>query len=435
MSHSATSGDHQGAAPAGGQPWGSVPPGEPSYPEAFPAQNPAQNPTQNPAQHPAPGHAYHPGQGGYGGTGHQGSYPSPGPSDADATQFIPPVPGDWSAPPPPAGGQDADATQFIPPVTDGWPPPLAGPQDADATQFIPPVPDQGAGYRMQAPEAYEEGPRARHAVDHFDALYRDHRASAAAGDPNSTQQLPRVEAEGPPPYRGGGDGRGPGAYEEDDRPSVPRWALVALGTAACVVIGLTAGWLLSGGDGERDDPKAGASSTASADPSTGPTKAAKPADPAKAQAEKLSRLLATSNDSRTSVIRAVEDIKQCENLDGAAADLRAAARQRTALVTRLQALPIDKVPDSARLSESLTAAWRASAAADSHYANWADQMKRGKRGCGDDDEDDREARTTSEKRSGDRQSGIASQNKQQAAQLWNPTARRYGLPTRQSTQL
>ncbi|MQY12981.1 hypothetical protein SRB5_31210 [Streptomyces sp. RB5] len=365
---------------------------------------------------------------------------------------VQPVGGEpWGSTPAPyaqAPGQDPEATQYIPPVGDAWPAQAPQPQqpphqppggDAEATQYLPPVPGQGfpgvppqpapdEQYRMQSHEAYEESPRARHAANDFDALYRD----APAG-PAETQPIPRFQ----PQHQGGGYDPAPphgggyddGYYDDDVRPGIPRWALVALGTAACVVIGLTAGWLMGGSDGGKDEPTGGGTASTSAEPSQEELQPA--ADPAKAQAGELSKLLETSNDSRTSVISAVDNIKKCDNLAGAARDLRAAARQRNNLVTQLQQLTIDKVPDSGELSQALTNAWKASASADAHYANWADQMARSKRGCAGG----HGVRGTSESRAGDRQSGTASQAKQNAAKLWNPTAQKYGLPTRQSSDL
>ena len=132
---------------------------------------------------------------------------------------------------------------------------------------------------------------------------------------------------------------------------------------------------MSGDDKGKDDkqPVAAASSPA-AQPST---QAA--ADPAKPQAEALDKLLADSNNSRSAVIGAVENIKSCTNLDQAVTDLQGAAQQRRELVTRLQELSVDKLPDHAQLTASLTKAWQASASADDHYAAWARQAKNGKK--------------------------------------------------------
>ncbi|CAM5299204.1 hypothetical protein SALBM217S_04759 [Streptomyces griseoloalbus] len=80
------------------------------------------------------------------------------------------------------------------------------------------------------------------------------------------------------------------------------------------------------------------------------------------------------------MINAVEDVKACRDLGGAASDLREAAKQRKQLVTDLSQLSVDKLPQHEALSEALRKAWQASASADDHYAKWAEQAK-GKKGC------------------------------------------------------
>jgi hypothetical protein len=118
------------------------------------------------------------------------------------------------------------------------------------------------------------------------------------------------------------------------------------------------------------------------------------------------------------VIGAVADVKACDNLSQAAADLRDAAKQRTDLVTRLAALKVDQLPNHAALTTALTKAWQASASADNHYAAWADQVAGSKKkSCKKGS-----ARTTSETQAGNRASGTASAQTSQAATLWNQIA-------------
>ncbi|HEX5567725.1 MAG TPA: hypothetical protein VFY14_12500 [Streptomyces sp.] len=197
--------------------------------------------------------------------------------------------------------------------------------------------------------------------------------------------------------------------------------------AGCAAAGLAAGAALSSDDGDRREerqPQAQVSAPAEEEASPSPT-----ADPVEAQAKALDELLKDSNNSRTTVIRSVENIRQCKELEKAAEDLRDAARQRNDLVTRLGDIEIDELPDSQELADSLTKAWKASAAADDHYAAWADQVA-GKRGCHKG-----QARNTQETARGNRASGEATAAKKEAAALWNPTARKYGLPERQFTDL
>ena len=68
------------------------------------------------------------------------------------------------------------------------------------------------------------------------------------------------------------------------------------------------------------------------------------ADPARAQAVELDKLLADSGNSRSTVINAVADVKGCDNLAQAAKDLRDAAKQRNELVTRLSGVRSTSCP-------------------------------------------------------------------------------------------
>ncbi|MFI6059073.1 hypothetical protein [Streptomyces sp. NPDC051286] len=337
--------------------------------------------------------------------------PVPAESAAEATQFIAPVPAESAA----------EATQFI---AHAQPP--ASASDADATQYIPPVPG-GAPYGISPETPGERQPPAE-----FDNLFRTEEPTA------STQQMPRFDP-GQAPYQGAAQShqqpapayRSPhgepsqGRAGQRKKPShVPLIAAVVVG---CAVVGLGAGALMSGGDDKGTDNKqpVAAASSPAATPST---QAA--ADPAKQQAEALDKLLADSNNSRAAVIGAVEKTRSCTNLDQAVTDLQGAAKQRRDLVTRLQGLTVDKLPDNAQLTAALTKAWQASASADDHYAAWAAQAKNGRKICKHG-----RARRTSETAQGDRASGEASKAKAQASGLWNSIAAKYGLTRRAPTEL
>ncbi|WP_030380365.1 MULTISPECIES: hypothetical protein [unclassified Streptomyces] len=338
------------------------------------------------------------------------------PADEGATQYIPPVMNEGATqyiPP----VTDEGATQYIPPVPGGAGPmpPAAGP-DAQATQYLPPVPGGGAPAQPAPPAE-------------FDNLFRTEGAPAPAP---ATEQLPQIgEAVSVPPPGGGragarrggdegGGNRGVGGGRSGSR--VPLIAAIGVGI---VVLGIGAGALLGGGgDSKGDDSKnVSATGPATADSS------APAADPAKAQADALDKLLAESGNSRQSVIGAVANVRACKNLDQSATDLRSAAKQRNGLVTKLSGLAVDKLPDHAALTASLTAAWRASASADNHYAAWADQAK-GKKVCKKG-----HARTTNQTVAGNTASGTATEQKKKAAALWNAIASKYGLTQRQPTQL
>ncbi|WP_205038659.1 hypothetical protein [Streptomyces sp. G44] len=373
--------------------------------------------------------------------------PGAGP-DAEATQYIAPIPGT-------PGGADEGATQYLPPVTPGALPPEAPAADAtrflgraqapapasdsEPTQYIAPVPGGNApgsgpaGHGTPPPEPAKApygirpgAPGDRQPPAEFDSLFR---TEPEAEGPASTQQMPRFEAPdqahapapapAPAPARSGGHG----GRRTRTGSKVPLIAAVGVGIA---VLGVGAGALLSGGGGD-DDPEADGkpvSASAPADERPSPT-----ADPAKEQAVALDKLLADSNDSRDMVIAAVRNVGKCQNLGQSAKDLRAAAKQRNGLVTRLAALKVDKLPANDHLTTSLNKAWKASAAADNHYAAWADQVA-GRKGCKKG-----HARVTPQAGAGNRESNAATTAKEQAAGAWNPIARKYGLTTRDKTQL
>lgn len=390
-------------------------------------------PQQPPHQPAAPGAGPLPPEGAhapsYGGQGYgapvfpEAALPS---GDEAATQYISPVPAapvdeaatQYIAPVP--GAPAEAATQFIPSVAPGALPPEAGSApgaDAQATQYLPPVP----------PQPYGGGaPETRPTPDVFDSLFR-----SEPGDVAATRNVPHQQpSQGPaaPPAAGGRAGR-----RDADRgrartgSRIPLLAAVGVGI---VVLGVGAGALLSGGGssgGGTEQPStdpavAAAASDAAATPSPS-------ADPVKEQAVALDALLADSGDSRESVIAAVEDVKGCENLQQAGADLIDAAQQRGDLVTRLSELPVDQLPNHAELTTALTNAWKASESADNHYASWAGQVA-GKKGCHKG-----QARTTGHTKKANEASATASAEKEKAAALWNSIAAEHGLTQRQASQL
>jgi hypothetical protein len=296
----------------------------------------------------------------------------------------------------------------------------------------------------------------------FESLFRAESPSDS-GEPGSTQSLPLFDQavarqrsggvgglgkSGGPAGHGGpagpagtyGQGAGaaqgapqPGQWEPQgraarrnaERSAISRMSpalLIAVGVAVVAGVGMVAGAALTGGEEEGPKQKSKSSAAPASERSAAP-------DPAEAQAKELDKLLADSNNSRASVISSVENIKSCKKLGQAARDLRAAAGQRNGLVTRLGKLQTDEIAAEAQLKSALTRAWKASASADNHYAAWADQTA-GKKGCRKG-----KARTTGHVGLGARASGEATAAKKQAAGLWNPTAKKYGLKERQVGEL
>ncbi|BCL21197.1 hypothetical protein ACPCBX_15060 [Streptomyces tuirus] len=375
-----------------------------------------------------------------GGYGPAGGAPLPPAADEGATQYIPPVTGDGAAAatqylPPVAPSADEGATQYIPPVAPGaLPPEMPAGEDPEATRFLGTGPRTGAGPLPPAAHPDAEATQYIPPVPggdkqppaEFDNLFRsDQGAQSPAG---ATQQMPRIEQ--PPASYGApqpshappGGGRSRGGRTGS---RVPVIAAVGIGIA---VLGVGAGALLAGGGGGGDDDSGDKKTVAASAPATDGSPSPS-ADPARAQAVELDKLLADSGDSRSTVINAVADVKGCDNLPGAAKDLRDAAKQRNQLVTRLSGIKVDLLPDHAALTTALTKAWQASASADNHYAAWADQTA-GKKGCKKG-----QARATNQTQAGNRASGVASTEKAKAAGLWNGIAKKYGLTERQPTQL
>ncbi|MFI8852514.1 hypothetical protein ACIGW3_20320 [Streptomyces sp. NPDC053499] len=392
----------------------------------------------------------------------------------DGTQLLPPQ---QPGPAAPVGGSpDSEATQYLPPMAAG----VGG--DSEATQMLPPM--SGAGTPgAGTPDTQGQGTGAegtRQPLPEFENLFRSDapqsgrgQPAAGNGEPGSTQSLPVFDdaAQRQAPPRGGygypqpgsqgggygypqpgtqgggygypqpgsqGGGYGypqPGSRQYEPqaggraarrdagrgRRGMHPGVLIGAGLAGVAVIGLVVGLLLAnGGDDDpgSDKPKA------SSEPA-GEKKSSAAPDPAEAQAKKLDALLADSNNSRSAVIRSVQNIRACKSLGKAAADLRSAAKQRNALVRRLGELKTDAIPHSAQLNSALKSAWRSSASADSHYAAWADQVAR-KKGCHKG-----KAKTTRHLAAGNGASGKATASKKKAARLWNPTAKKYGLDERQ----
>ncbi|GAA3488866.1 hypothetical protein GCM10018987_29490 [Streptomyces cremeus] len=473
-----------GPMPPHGQSWG--PPWGPGAPQGLPPEQPQQAVWGAPAAPDADA----------GPTQYMPAVPAepvaPG-SDGEPTQFMPPVPSGPGALPPeaPAGqpGTQAQQAQQAAPQQAGQldgtaflgqqalQPPVGS--DADATQYLPPVPAD-APYAPR-PDGVPQHQQTQHQqtqhqqTQHQQTQHQQAQHQQAQHGTHGGPVLPGVPGERQPPAEfdslfrtqapaGGGQGEAAGStqqmprflpprqqeaeqeearYQQFQQPAarqggpeprrrrispVPMIAAVVVG---CSVIGLGIGALASfGGDGTGEGADA-TNTAAGAELPNRETAAEKVADGAKGQAQALDKLLADSNDSRASVIDAVAAIGQCGDLAKAATDLRAAATQRRGLVTRLKALKVDKLEGHEALTAALNGAWEASAAADDHYAAWADKV------AGDKDRLCRggRAKATQERRAGDRESGKASQQKQQAVNPWNAIAGKYGLTEHQANEL
>jgi len=464
-----------GAQPGQGAPGALPPEGPQSYGRQIPQQQYGQQAQQPYGQQPPQAQQTQQPQQQYGqqplgpsgelvrATQQTGAPLPPASGDAEATALIPPVGGPGSAPLPPEAASRPETPDESTTMLRAIKPNQGGPQgrpmpqsqpmpgaqgagDAEATQLIAPVGAGGPPPPPGAPYGVRPGaPGDRPTPSEFDGLFRDGPGAPGqagpAAAPDSTAQLPRFEDPGRPPYGQQGQGYGqqfppgggydqPASYDDggSGRRRLAPAAIVGIIIVALAGAGLGLGWALSGGSSEDTTKKqdSGADTTKAAKE---PEKQKPTTDPAESQAKGLDALLGDSNNSRSSVINAVNGIRTCHNLGGAAKDLRAAAGQRNDLVKRLQQLPVDKIPNHDRLTAALTKAWQSSASADNHYAAWAGQVG-GKKGCHKG-----KARVTRQTAQGNTASGQATLAKKQAAQIWNPLAQKYGLTERRPEQL
>ncbi|MFJ4536711.1 hypothetical protein ACIP39_12200 [Streptomyces tibetensis] len=117
-----------------------------------------------------------------------------------------------------------------------------------------------------------------------------------------------------------------------------------------------------------------------------------------------------------------------ESVSAARTALKRAERERSTLITELDALDRSAVSGSADATTHLRTAWQHSRDADAAYAAWADVMANDGYTPGSSPHDDNYETATAA-------SSRATSAKNAFIQRWNPIAERYGLPTRTSDQI
>jgi hypothetical protein len=253
-----------------------------------------------------------------------------------------------------------------------------------------------------------------------------------SGDQYATGQYgPGGQYGAPGPYGPGGQfGPDGSPIADQKRPltfgkiTLPRSPLVpAIAVAALVVIAVTAVVLSSGG-GSGSSP---GGTTAGGAGQTTKSSARASANTAQLQAAKaLSGLLAQSGTDRTDVIDAYSNVQDCgSNLGHDAQIFRNDASNRRALLAKLQALPDRSALSSAMLGD-LTSGWQASATVDEDLAQWADAAASH---CKNGDMHNPSLKASLA------YDGPATDGKVAFTKLWNPLARKDGLPTYQNTQI
>jgi len=148
----------------------------------------------------------------------------------------------------------------------------------------------------------------------------------------------------------------------------------------------------------------------------------------RAAAAQLAGLLSQSGTDRADVINAVGSVRACDNatvLHKDATTFSVAAANRTKLLSRLAGLPGRSALPAPMISD-LTAAWQASAQVDTDLAKWATAAASH---CRKGNQNDPNLKASYGP------DGQATAGKQAFAQLWNPLAKKYALPTYQWEQL
>jgi hypothetical protein len=346
------------------------------------------------------------------------------------------VPAGGPTPPPPAGGSYQGGGQY--PGGNPQQPyqtePMAQPGQYGPGQYAPGQYGQGQLAQGQPP-AGQYGPGGQFAADQFNQGGQYPPGQYGQGqypaDQYATGQYGPGGQYGPPGLYGPGTLFGPDGSPVPDqkRPltfgkiTLPRSPLVpAIAVAALVVIAVTAVVLsASGSPGSSPGTAAGGA----AGTATSSSRASSDAEQLQA-ATALSGLLAQSGKDRTNVIDAYTNVQDCgHNLAHDAQIFRNDAANRRALLAKVQVLPDRSALSSAMLSD-LTGGWQASATVDDDLAKWADAAAGHCKG-GDMNNPSLKASLAYD--------GPATEGKVAFTHLWNPLARKDGLPTYQNTQI
>jgi hypothetical protein len=217
----------------------------------------------------------------------------------------------------------------------------------------------------------------------------------------------------------GGVPRAPQSWRRGSRLRRPGGPLAAgVVAGVLVVIVVIAVFVSMHGNGTASS---GGGATASGTP-TGTAKASTTAAQEKQAAAQLATLLAQSGSDRGDVVNAVVNVESCgKNLSQDAQTFTKAAANRRVLLSKLAALPGRSALPAAMLTD-LTSGWQASAQADSDLVKWADdQISQGCHKNKVQNDPNWKASLTPDSQ--------ATNGKQAFTALWNPLAKKDGLPT------
>jgi hypothetical protein len=214
--------------------------------------------------------------------------------------------------------------------------------------------------------------------------------------------------------------RGSFAAEDQRRTATSRVLVTSL---ALVVIVVAVGLLIAHSNHTWPFKVAAAvatTTTTTTSPSTTTTTTTTTTIPPSQAATNLSNLLAQSSGDRSAIVSAVGAISSCQDLGADEQTLNDAAGNRQDLLNSLNALNLSSLPNGSQLLQALVGAWTNSKASDQSYAAWAaDEIN----GCTPNDTTDLNYQKA---QGSDSQSTMF---KTTFANLWNPIAMQYNLPT------
>jgi hypothetical protein len=206
------------------------------------------------------------------------------------------------------------------------------------------------------------------------------------------------------------------------RVNLPRGPLVPAVVAATLVVIVAVAVVLVVQNNSPSNAGTGASAT------TSPTATSSAAAVAESQAAtQLEGLLAQSGNDRADVGAAAGNVDACQDLAASAREFSKAATNRKTLLAKLAQLPERSALPNAMLAD-IRGGWQASATVDEDLAKWASKAATG--GCTKATKKDPSANSKDPNLNASYMyDTIATTDKTAFVKLWNPLARKDGLPT------
>ena len=344
----------------------------------------------------------------------QGLFQNQQPRPVDWQQNYPPAPGGYpqgGGQYPPGGGQYQGGYQQ-PGPPQPWP--------QAPTGALPPAPPGAPAGGYQAGGQYPPG--SAPAGGGYQGPYQNGQYGGGQGQYGGYGQ-----GQFPPGVQYGPDGMPLGGGSGPRRGGLPfrlsKGPIIALAAVGVVVIAVVGFMLSSHG---KTAANAGASMSASGSP-TGTSSASAIAKTQHQAAVALSQLLSQSGGDRTDVGNAYTDVSTCgKDLAKDATVFNKAAANRRTLLAKLAKLPGRSALSQEMLTD-LTNAWQASATVDADLAKWADSAAGH---C--NKKTVTKAKTYTVTLPFDNKATV---NKNAFVELWNPLAKKNGLPKVQPSQI